>query len=213
MKTNRKLFIAIVAVLITVAVWLVAEAGVKSTSKQNAEYPYLTPEDYKNFERIAKKSRPVLAGNNSIDILKGLGAIGVLVAELTPEVESLGLTKQKLQTDVELLLRKYDIEVTNTVYFHCLYIRVDVLPHESGLFVVYNISVEFCDVVIPTRNPTIMIVGARVWKSGSVGYAGKEKVRSIRENVEDFVKEFINDYLAANPKEQSAKENNKPKTD
>ena len=212
MKTNRYFAIAVVVVLVLAAVWIVAEAGVKSTSKPNAEYPYLTPVDYENFRQIVKKSRPVLTGRNQIDILKGLGAIDVLVEELNPNVERLGLTKQALQTDVELLLRKYGIEIDKSNMFHCLYIQVNVLPSDSG-FVAYNISVEFRDVVIPTRNPTIMIVGARVWKSGSVGYAGKEKVRSIRENVEDFVKEFINDYLAANPKEQSAKENNKPKTD
>jgi hypothetical protein len=57
--------------------------------------------------------------------------------------------------------------------------------------------------VIPTRNPTIMIMGAKVWANGSIGSVGKGKIGQIREVVEDHVKVFINDYLAANPKEKA----------
>jgi len=206
MKTNRYFVIAVVAVLTIAAVWIVAEAGVKSTSKPNAEYPYLTPVDYENFRQIVLKSRPVASSLKPIDILKGLGAIGVLVEGLNPNVERLGLTRQALQTDVELLLRKYgiEIEVDKSACLYYLYVNVTVLPDESGLFVVYSITVEFCDTVIPIRNPTIRIINAVVWDSGHTGFAGKEKIGKIREAVEDIVKEFINDYLAANPKQQQA---------
>jgi len=210
MKTNRNLFIGIVAVLVTVAVWLVAEAGVKSetsiksnkSSKQNAEGAFITPEDHENFIRIINKSRIVHKIRNQVDILKGLGAISVLVEGITPDIERLGLTRQALQTDVELLLRKYGIEVEKDMPLRGLYIVVTAMPKESGI-IAYTISVEFYDVVIPVRNPTIMIIGATVWQnSGGVGIVGTNRIRRISEDVEGHVKEFINDYLAANPKEQ-----------
>lgn len=207
MKTNRYFAIAVVAVLVPAAIWLVAEAGVKSeplvknneSVKQNAEGLYITPEDYENLIRIVKKSRYVRTVKNKIDILKGLEAIHVLVENLTPEVERLGLTRQALQTDVELLLHKYGIETTKSPLSHVLYIKVSVLPNDLG-FVAFSISVDLTDLVIPVRNPTITIVDARVWHNGSVGSVGKNRIRSIHENVKDVVEIFINDYLAANPR-------------
>lgn len=200
MKTNRNLFIAIVAVLITVTVWLVAEAGDKSESSIKS---YLTSKDRENFVQIMNKSRIVHKIKNQVDILKGVGAINVLVEGMTPDIERLGLTRQALQTDVELLLRKYGIEVEKDLSLRGLYIVVTAIPEESGI-IAYTISVEFYDIVIPVRNPTITIFGATVWqKSGGIGIVGTNKIRRITEDVEDHVKEFINDYLAANPKEQA----------
>ena len=145
------------------------------------------------------KSRLVGINVNQIDILKGLGVIGVVVEKVNTEVERLGLTQQALQTDVELLLRKYGIEVAKNPADNYLYINVNVSPSDSGL-VAFNISVEFCDIVIPIRNPSITIHNAIVWDTGGTGSVGKKKIGSIREDVEDYVKVFINDYLAANPK-------------
>ncbi len=198
MKTNRYFAIAVVTVLIFAAVWVVAEAKVKQEPSVKSS---LTSEDYENLFQIVLKARVVHKITNQIDILKGLGAINVLVEGFKPEVERLGLTRQTLQTDVELLLRKYGIEVDKSNMFNCLYINVAVLPSDLG-FVAYSITVEFCDAVIPVRNPTIRIIDAIVWKTGSVGLATKKNIRDIREGVEDDVKKFINDYLAANPKDK-----------
>ncbi len=207
MKTNRNLFIAIVAVLLPAAIWIVAEAGVKSESSVK---PYLTPEDYDNFYRIVKKSRPVL--RNQVDILKGLGAVRVGVEELTPMAEQLGLTRQTLRTDVELLLRKYGIEVEKNPKTNYLYVTVGVMRNEIGV-IGYNISVEFSDIVILVRNPEI-ITSASVWQMGGYGTVGRDNFKEIRTTVEDFVKAFINDYLAANPIDRPTKQNdNKSKTD
>jgi len=203
MKTNRYFVIAVVAVLIPAAVWIVAEAGVKSepsvknneSVKQNAEYPYLTPEDYENFYRIVKKSR--IVSRNQVNILKGLGAVRVLVEELTPMAEQLGLTRQALQTDVELLLRKYGIEIEKNPKTRNLYITVSVMRNEIGV-ISFKISVEFSDIVILVRNPEI-ITSASVWQTGGYGTVGRDNFKEIRATVEDFVKIFINDYLAANP--------------
>jgi len=51
------------------------------------------------------------AGDSELDraTLRGLQGVDVIVENLTPEVERAGLTRQQLQTDVELRLRKAGI--------------------------------------------------------------------------------------------------------
>jgi hypothetical protein len=41
---------------------------------------------------------------------------------------------------------------------------------------------------------------AETWSTGGIGYVGMSKVRSIRDNLDDYLDIFINDYLTANPK-------------
>lgn len=141
-------------------------------------------------------------------LLEGIN-ISVWVGDLKPEIEKLGLTKQALQTDVELQFRKYGIRVFKVehVYGSHLSINVIAVPQESG-FVVYSFLVQFIDLVIPVRNPRIAL-SAPVWQTGVAGTVGIENIRQIREEVKDYVNKFINDYLAANPKEQPVKEEDK----
>jgi hypothetical protein len=52
-----------------------------------------------------------------------------------------------------------------------------------------------------TRAPNAHVDGATTWESTSyIGTVGAEKLSSIRGNVKDQVDQFINAYLAANPK-------------
>jgi len=211
MKTNRYFAIAIVAILLSVAVWVILEARAtfqpalknKESANQNIKGLNITLGEYETFKQIVMKSQPVYASNDkAIDILKGLGAIKLLIeTDLEPEIERLGLTEQALQTDIELLLRKYGIEISQNPELSYLYIRLNVVKNDLSL--IFSITVGFQDTLIPIRNPAIMIIGATVWENCSVGCVGKARIGNIREAVEDVVKVFINDYLAANPKEQS----------
>jgi len=65
-----------------------------------------------------------------------------------------------------------------------------------------NIQVEVRQYVMLYRNPKIWC-SATTWINGRIIICGVNKLRSlVRETVQDCVDEFINDYLAANPKEQ-----------
>src|SRR5438128_12486274 len=78
--------------------------------------------------------------------LRGLPGVEVIVANLKPEVERAGLTKEQLQTDVELQLRKAGIRVFTSEESRrvqgqpWLYVEVHALLSSHGL-VVYNILV------------------------------------------------------------------------
>src|SRR2546425_12694340 len=80
--------------------------------------------------------------------LRGLSGVGVIIENLPdPEVERAGLTRQQLQTDVELQLRQAGItvltweETPKTPGAPSLYVRVNVWVH-SDRPPFFNIDVE-----------------------------------------------------------------------
>src|SRR5437016_357782 len=80
--------------------------------------------------------------------LRGVEGVTVVVNRLDPEVERLGLTKQQLQTDVELQLRKVGIPVLTreeqgkTPDYSWLYVDVHVLLRPELPLAIYHINIE-----------------------------------------------------------------------
>jgi len=145
------------------------------------------------------------------DALKGLQGVRVLVEILEPEVEKSGLTTQQLQTDVELRLRQNGIRVLSeqeqlsTPGMPYLYVNVNIMIRKDIPLVqlaVYVISVKLKQNVFLARDTTKLCI-ASTWdsKGSNVGSVGLDKIETtIRKNIKDNVDEFINDYLAVNPK-------------
>ena len=113
---------------------------------------------------------------------------------------------QQLQTDVELRLRQNGIKVLSeeekslTLGMPSLYVRVSVMINDKSQLVVYSISLQLQQNVLLLRDPTKICPGASTWDTGSFGTVGESKIGTMREDIKDKVDEFINDYLAVNPK-------------
>src|SRR2546429_6513667 len=82
--------------------------------------------------------------------LRGVEGVRVVIEDLGPEVERAGLTKQQLQTDVELRLRQASIRILTTKEERFgtpgapyLYINVNVMLDSVGL-AIFGIHVELC---------------------------------------------------------------------
>lgn len=146
--------------------------------------------------------------------LRGLKGVELVMEVINPEAERKGLTRSQLQTDVELRLRKAGIKVLTrqerlkTPGYPFLYVNVSTVKTPEtlggllgGLYG-YSISVELREKVILARNRSIETYAA-TWSKGVVGTVGADKLRSVREGVGDLVDEFINDYLAMNPRRGS----------
>ena len=135
--------------------------------------------------------------------LVGLKGVEVVVEDIRPEAERLGLTEAQIQTDVELRLRKAGVRVLTakesdeTPGVPFLYVNVTTIFFQKTSAVVYSIFVQLKEAVTLKRG--FIAVGA-IWNTGSVGTVGTSNIRKIRVSVGDKVDEFINDYLAANPK-------------
>lgn len=207
MKAKNIAVVSVVTIMALAVMWPVL-AGVKpeqvvkekDSGGQEAEHPFLSSEELECFYGVFLKSRLM----NINDILRGIGPVKVLVEPINPEIEKLGLTTQALQTDVELQLRKYGVAIVKDEWGSgYLYINVNTITNKLG-FVALSLAVQYKEPVLPIRNPRVWIP-APVWGVSTVGSVGIGKVKQIRESVKDHVNEFINDYLAANPKEPATK--------
>jgi hypothetical protein len=145
-----------------------------------------------------------------IALLRGLDGVEVLIENLPDGTKSIGFTKQQLQTDVELLLRKVGIPVNrnamsndNYLYVNIMAVELPVNGKKSGKFC-YNVIVYHNQVVNIVRDPSINTFGV-MWHRSQLGYAPSRAsaYRRIREIVEILVNMFSNEYLTANPIERT----------
>lgn len=177
----------------------VAERG--HTWQQDSQTP-----DPKQSQEAGKG----LAG--ATETLKNLGQIDVVVFLYAAPEDVAGLSKEEMQTDVELRLREAGIKEhlvlnpiadlftkrTRSPGEPFLWVEVEFAKPVNGL-VAWLVRVELKQNVILERDPQTKIV-AVTWGAQDLGTVGKDNLRQIRDVVKDYVDKFCNDYLAANPK-------------
>jgi biotin operon repressor len=133
--------------------------------------------------------------------LAGLEGVYVSVAPLNPEAERLGLTRAQIQTDVELRLRKTGIRILTSEETKETpgnpNLLIDITTSISGDLCAYTITVQLGELVSLAKGNKVY---ATIWVATGVGTFWTQDVRKIRGYVGDCVDQFINDYLAANPK-------------
>lgn len=140
--------------------------------------------------------------------LRGLKGVGVVVEALQPEAEREGLTKSQLRTDVELALRQAGIRVLSEEESLAepggpyLYINLNTVKSEVlYAFVSYSFSLQISlrqDATL-TRDPSIK-VNAMTWQTSVLGSVSAANLQDLRKTLRDSLDQFINDYLAVNPK-------------
>jgi len=160
-----------------------------------------------------------LFGISTLYKLKAVEPIVVIEAE---EAKLIGLNKDNLQTEVELMLRKAGIKIDSEedksleecVEIGRLTINVDVREIEFVPIYCISTRVELRQYVTLLRyTETAISTRAVTWPLVSkpdVTFAGKKAGVQIRQAVlvglTQQMNNFCNDYLAANPKEQSKDE-------
>ena len=138
------------------------------------------------------------------ETLRGLKGFHVLVAELKDDIKQAGLTGSILKTDVELKFRKAGIRILTrdeallTPGKPHLFVQVRAIKLKSPRGLFYLALVSFGQDAILSRNHSIQ-TSLVTWEDSFLGTTS-EPLRSIREAVSDLVDEFMNDYLAVNPK-------------
>ncbi len=137
--------------------------------------------------------------------LSGLKGVFVLVKELDPDANQIGLTKEIIQQDVELKLRMAGMNVLTQRERYSepgkpfLYINLDIINIADSF--VYNILVELLQKVRLVRMPDLVHTGT-TWSKGSKGHVRLNGMpeQVIRNRIKDLVDLFLNDYLSVNPK-------------
>lgn len=137
--------------------------------------------------------------------LEGVPGVHVLVNPIDPEAGKYGLTKENVQNDTELLLRQYGVKILSreeaieTDSYPRLFVSVNI--HINDTIAAIAIEVELVEEVILQRKPP-KLCPATIWETGYFGLVSTRILGEVRKNVKDQVEIFINNYLAANPKEQ-----------
>jgi hypothetical protein len=139
--------------------------------------------------------------------LGGLHGVFVLVESIDSSVAGSGLGRTEVQMDVEVKLREAGIPVltrmqsTTSPGQPYLYVNLE-LSKVSGLdLYAFHIAVQFVQNAHLDRNPSIEASDVGTWAATPiVGTVGLAYVREIRDAIRDRIDQFINAYLAANPK-------------
>ena len=154
------------------------------------------------------------AANGDVPIVKRLeresltDLKGVIVAieGLQPNTKRTNLTEGILKTDTELKLRQYGIKVfTKKEWYEdirvpCLYLNVNSVRHPDQTAYIYHIKLSLNQKVFLFTEPTRWLIAA-TWHQSTLGIVPTDKLfNEIRQVAKIMVDEFINDYLAANPK-------------
>lgn len=143
--------------------------------------------------------------------LRGLQGLELFVMGPKAEIEKYGLTESQIRTDVELKLRQAGVRMLSSkerfrtpgAPLFTVFAFVDKQPNGDAFLV--NIRAELTQSVLLERDRSISC-NATTWQTWpKVGLLGSRDLQSVRQVVKDHVDEFINDYLAANPKEQPTK--------
>jgi hypothetical protein len=130
--------------------------------------------------------------------LKGVNSVLVAVEDLDPVAERDGLTQSRIQTDVELRLRRSGVTVDPTSQY-ILYVNVNTVRTDGGLYA-YNIEVSFAQAVALLRDPEVVLHVVPTWSVGYVGTIRANRLPNVRSRVIDHVDKFITAYRAQNPK-------------
>ena len=141
-------------------------------------------------------------------VLSGLKGMDVIVEDLNPAGKEIGLSKERIQTDVELKLRLAGIKVLSKEEWldakgrPYLYVRVTALKSTTLSLYSCFVEVSLYEQVVLVRDPKIVTSASTCRSGGYIMSGGSDVVKeSVRKTIKDLVDEFINDYLAANPKE------------
>ncbi len=137
--------------------------------------------------------------------LVGLQGVGLHVNEINQGVEEHGVTRKMLHTLVEMRLRQAGIRVIPYKEMEkglgLPYIRLAVTMAKCGNVWAFSATLYLHQGVALIRNPRIVDNRGITWMTGSVAGSPTEHTENaVRVRVNELMDQFINDYLAANPK-------------
>ncbi len=145
------------------------------------------------------------ASPEELDSLRGLPGVRVVIEDIDLDAQADGLSQEAIRTAVELILHSSDIRVlTQSESFKTppephLYVRVAILADNNSGYAL-SALVELHQRASLLHRPQRKMSTA-TWSIRSIGIVGRNQIRSvIAKMIEPQVKEFANDFLAANPR-------------
>jgi hypothetical protein len=141
--------------------------------------------------------------SGSRESLRGMFGLGLVIEEVGPDASADGLSQEAIRTTVEQALRSKGIrlltERTRSGSSPYLYINVNTLKEELGLYA-YTVTVDLKQLVglLSMKNKKTW---GTTWSASVIGMVRQENVNQIiTDAVEPLAKDFIDDFIAVNPR-------------
>ena len=140
--------------------------------------------------------------------LKGLRGFSVEARSANERSDLLEISSDQLTTDVELKLRKTGIQVlpsNRALKDGGAFLSISltlVSPKESPDLFAFHLEMSVDQIVAPMLRPDTPGL-ASTWSVGSTGIVTRARVRAIRDQLSDLTDQFLNAYLAVNPRKSS----------
>ena len=141
--------------------------------------------------------------SGSRESLRGMFGLGLVIEEVSPDASADGLSQEAIRTTVEQALRSKGIrlltERTRSGSSPYLYININTLKEELGLYA-YTVTVDLKQLVglLSMKNKKTW---GTTWSASVIGMVRQENVNQIiTDAVEPLVKDFVDDFLAVNPR-------------
>ena len=141
--------------------------------------------------------------SGSRESLRGMFGLGLVIEEVSPDASADGLSQEAIRTTVEQALRSKGIrlltERTRSGSSPYLYINVNTLKEELGLYA-YTVTVDLKQLVglLSMKNKKTW---GTTWSASVIGMVRQENVNQIiTDAVEPLAKDFIDDFIAVNPR-------------
>lgn len=141
--------------------------------------------------------------SGSRESLRGMFGLGLVIEEVSPDVSADGLSQEAIRSAVEQALRTKGIrlltERTRSGSSPYLYVSVNTLKEELGLYA-YSVTVDLKQFVglLSMKNKKTW---GTTWSTSVIGMVRQENVSQIiADAVEPLIKDFVDDFLAVNPR-------------
>ena len=148
---------------------------------------------------------------SSMESLRGLKGVEVLVEELSPELENFSLTMLQIQTEVEAKLRTAGIDILSKEENEQVqplskpYLYIKVSSHKPGArreFIAFNVGIGLNQQVVRrSLYSGKKCFYATTWYTSLVGIAGRKNITDIIDAVKELTGKFIEAYQNVNPKQ------------
>lgn len=132
------------------------------------------------------------------DTLRNITAVHVVIEEIASDALRDGLAKEQIQTDVELRLRKAGVAVVDSAV-PMLYVNANVIKGKNGVYG-YSCEIRLEQPVTVLSNQAFTM--APTWSTGGTGLVAISIMPMVvRNDIGDYVDQFINAYLSVHPKQ------------
>ncbi len=139
---------------------------------------------------------PAAAAERRLIPLERLEQVSVLVDDMTPDAETLSLTRELIQADAEAQLRQNGLRVRAEGVMPALYFQISVLCDDHGPCAIDVSSAAVQDVYLDTMATSS--IRAKTWYTGQIILAPRAEVNeTVRNAVRGQADEFAADVQEA----------------